>query len=635
MKKDVGFMCTAFRDGLEAVYGGRVLTPDFLPVLEAACDAGIGYFEIGGGARFKGLYAHCNEDAFEMMDACRQAVGPEAELQTVANGVGLVGDGSQPRDISTLHAELFAKHGVSAIRSYDPLNDVDNLIYSGQSIAQAGLKHQVCVSMMALPPGWEGPHDPTSYLEVLRRILDAGVPYDSVCFIDSTGTSLPSTVYTTVKAARELLPTGTAIHFHTHDTAGSAVAANIAALEADADTIDLSLSPVSGGASQPDLLVMWHNLQGTEFELDVDIHKVRDIEAFLSERLKTYQPVQGVVAPDPTTIWSCLPGGALAVEMLTEKGVLDKRAAVVSAMGQVIHDGGCAAAAGPVAEAYVDQALNNATFGPWKIIAESYGRLVLGYLGKTPLPPDEALVEQASRQLDLEPTDQHPLDLNDADPEKGVEAARRLLRQEELEETAESIFIAATCGDAGLAFLKGEGQISLSVGGADEDDKDGEGDELEVIPMITAAPSPASGRVTLTVNGQLYDVDLDGDRVTVQGKTYRVAMGEGETVAAPAAPDAPATPAAPAAPAPSAPVAEVPPTPAGAQTQVTAPMPGTVTTIAVQPGDEIAANETILMMEAMKMETPVSAPVDGKVSDVYVSIGDKVNTGDVLALIAS
>ncbi len=71
MKKKVTFMCTAFRDGFQSVYGARVLTPDFLPALAAARDAGISYFEAGGGARYQSLYFYCQEDAFDMMDQFR------------------------------------------------------------------------------------------------------------------------------------------------------------------------------------------------------------------------------------------------------------------------------------------------------------------------------------------------------------------------------------------------------------------------------------------------------------------------------------------------------------------------------------------------------------------------------------
>jgi len=119
--KKIDFMCTAFRDGFQSVYGARVQTQDFLPALEAARDAGISYFEAGGGARYQSLYFYCNEDAFDMMDAFRATAGPDANLQTLARGVNVVGLESQSSDIIQLHATLFKKHGMTTIRNFDAL----------------------------------------------------------------------------------------------------------------------------------------------------------------------------------------------------------------------------------------------------------------------------------------------------------------------------------------------------------------------------------------------------------------------------------------------------------------------------------------------------------------------------------
>ena len=153
MAKKIEVMITAFRDGFQSVYGARVFTDDFMPAVEAARDAGIRHFEAGGGARFQALYFYSNEDAFEMMDTFREKAGPDANLQTLARGINVVALDSQPREIIDLHAKLFKRHGITTIRNFDALNDVNNLIYSGQAITEAGLKHQVCVTLMQLPPG--------------------------------------------------------------------------------------------------------------------------------------------------------------------------------------------------------------------------------------------------------------------------------------------------------------------------------------------------------------------------------------------------------------------------------------------------------------------------------------------------
>ena len=110
MKKKVDFMCTAFRDGFQSVYGARVFTKDFMPAVAAAKEAGINHFEAGGGARFQSLYFYSNEDAFEMMDEFRRVAGPDADLQTLSRGVTVVGLDSQPRDIFNLIVKMFQKN---------------------------------------------------------------------------------------------------------------------------------------------------------------------------------------------------------------------------------------------------------------------------------------------------------------------------------------------------------------------------------------------------------------------------------------------------------------------------------------------------------------------------------------------
>ena len=594
-KKKVTFMCTAFRDGFQSVYGARVFTADFLPAVEAAREAGIDYYEAGGGARFQSLYFYCNEDAFAMTDAFREAAGPDANLQTLARGVNVVGLESQSSDIIKLHAELFKKHGITTIRNFDALNDVDNLIYSGQCIVDAGLHHQVCVTLMELPPGCKGAHDADFYEQTLRGILDADIPYDSVCFKDASGTAVPSKVYETIERARNLLPADTWIHFHTHETAGISVQANLAALDAGADAIDLSLAPCSGGTCQPDILVMWHALRGTDYDLDIDIEKVRDAEEVFKECMADYFLPPEATAVEPLIPWSPMPGGALTAntQMLRDNGIMDKYPEMIKAMGDVVARGGFGTSVTPVSQFYFQQAFNNVMFGAWERIAEPYGQMVLGYFGKTPVPPDPEVVKIASEQLGLEPTDQPPLERNDADPQKGRAAAQHLLDAEGIEATDEHIFIVATCGDKGMDFLKGKGEIGVRK-----------------VEKQDGAPAPAADGATeyaLQVNGKTVRVQIDGKLATVNGKTYTVEMQDAE-------PTRDSTSVANAAP-------------------VHAQMPGKVIRILKQAGDRVQEGEVILILEAMKMEVQITAPVAGTLVEMPLNIGDQVSNGQVLALV--
>lgn len=619
-KKKVNFMCTAFRDGFQSVYGARVFTKDFMPAVDAARKAGITHFEAGGGARFQSLYFYSNEDAFEMMDEFRRTAGKDANLQTLSRGVNVVGLDSQPRDIIKLHADMFKKHGMTTIRNFDALNDVNNLIDSGRAIHDAGLKHEVTITMMSLPPKTTGAHDPAFYEKVLRGILDAGIPFDSICYKDASGTSTPKVVYETIKKARKLLGDKITIVMHSHDTAGCCVQQYVSALDAGANQLDLSMQPVSGGTCQPDIITMWHALRGTDYDLGIDIHAIQKAETVFQECMKDYFLPPEATTVNPNIPFFPLPGGALTAntQMLRDNGLMDKYPEIVEAMGETVAKGGFGTSVTPVSQFYFQQAFNNVMFGPWKKIAEGYGKMVLGYFGKTPVAPDAEVVKIAAEQLKMEPTTKKVVDINDADPKKGRKAAEEMLKAANLPITDENVFIAASCKEKGILYLTGNAKVN---------------------GVRKATPEEVSaretGEYTVTVNGHAYGVKLGKDKVVVNGETYPFAVGFGidkdavektkaSLASAPAVQSASAASAAPSAPAPAA----------GSGQAVNAPMPGLVLRIDVKVGQAVKKNDLLLVMEAMKMENEIYAPCDGTISSIPVSQGQQLTAGDVLCTIA-
>ena len=595
--KKINFMLTAFRDGFQSVYGARVLTKDFMPAVEAARHAGINHMEFGGGARFQALYFYCNEDAFDMMDTFRKTAGPDANLQTLARGVNVVGLDSQPSDVIKAHAQLFKKHGTTTIRNFDALNDVNNLIYSGKCIHEAGLKHEICVTMMSLAPGWDTTgkiHTEVFYEKILRQILDSGVPFDSLCFKDASGTSTPTTVGKTMAMARKLLPKDVKIVFHTHETAGNAIACCLAAIENGADSLDLSMQPVSGGTCQPDILTMWHALRGSEYTLDIDPKKIQEAENVFKDCMAKYFLPPEATKVNPIIPFSPLPGGALTAntQMMRDNGTFDRFPEVVKAMGECVKLGGFGTSVTPVSQFYFQQAYSNVMAGPWKKITPGYGKMVLGYFGKTPVEPDPKVVKAASEQLGLEPTKKTVLEINDADPKKGLKVAEQKLKENNLPITDENKFIVATCADKGILFLKGEAKVNGIRWAAD---------------AKKAAATTDTGAVKVTVNGKAYEVIFDGDNAaTVNGKRYDISTAAGDTKA----PTAAAT--------------------SGNGATVKAPVPGAVLRFSVKDGDRVAEGQEIVVLEAMKMETPVSAPAAGTIH-FTVKQGDQVQTGHTLA----
>lgn len=594
-KKEIKFMITAFRDGFQSVYGARVLSKDFMPAVEAFVNAGVKYFESGGGATFQSAFFYNNENAFDVMDSFRKTVGPDVDLQTLARGVNVVGLESQPREMIKLHADLFKKHGVTTIRNFDALNDVNNLIYSGKCIKEAGLKHQVCVTMMALPPGCKGAHDAEFYSKVLKQIID-NVEYDSVCFKDASGTTTPQVVYDTVKEARKLLGSDIRIQVHSHETAGIGALQYRAAIEAGVDYIDLSLAPVSGGTCQTDLIVMWHALRGTDYYFDIDIDKIRDAEEIFKDCMKDYFMPPESRTVEPMIPFAPMPGGALTAntQMMRDINVMNRFPEVIKAMTEVVEKGGFGTSVTPVSQFYFQQAFNNVMQGNWKKIADGYGKMVLGYFGKTPTTPDAEIVKIASEQLGLEPTTELAMDIDDKNPKKGRKAAEQSLKDAGITDLSdENVFIAAACKEKGIQFLKGEAKLGIRKNA-------GEG------------VKPTGNEVTVIVGGLSYGIKIENGKAIVDGVSYDYTIKDGIIQNASANTQSASS---------------------SAATPVTAGLPGTVIKIVSPVGTQVSDGTTILIVEAMKMEVEIKSSVSGSVKEIKVKPGDSIVAGQELAIV--
>ncbi|EIL9234292.1 biotin attachment protein [Campylobacter jejuni] len=594
-KKFIDVMDTSFRDGFQSVYGARVLMDDFFPAVEAAKEAGITHFEFGGGARFQSLYFYLNEDAFTMMDKFRAIVGKDANLQTLARGVNTVTLDTGNSELIDLHAKLFAKHGTTTIRNFDALNDVNNLKFSGECIVKHGLKHEITITLMDLPSNCKGAHDVPFYEKILKEILTAEIPFHSICFKDASGTSNPNKIYKTIKMARKILPQDTHIRLHTHETAGVSIACYLAALEAGVDGIDLAAAPVSGGTSQPDILTMMHALKGKDYDLGgLEEEKILRYEEVLKDCLKEYFLPPEATMVNPLIPFSPMPGGALTAntQMMRDNNILDKFPQVIHAMREVVEKGGFGTSVTPVSQFYFQQAFNNVMFGPWKKIAEGYGKMVLGYFGKTPVAPDANIIELASKQLNLEPTTELAINIADKDESKSIAYTKTLLEKEGIETSEENIFIAAACKEKGIAFLKGEAKVNIR--------------------KLASMPKPMSvdeNKFTVAVNGNKYHVEVSyGFDKDVNVKSVKK-VEENKNI-----------------------ISSNSTSSVDAENEILAGISGNVFKIYVNEGEEVKSGQAIMVLEAMKMEIEVNAPKDGIISKLCIKIGDTVNEGEVLAI---
>lgn len=594
-EKRVRVMFTPFRDGLQSCFGGKTRLKDILPAMEASAAAGIRHFEFGGGARFQAPLFYVGESPFDCMDKMREAVGPDADLQILTRSVSGVTLTTQGLPALELQAKLMKKHGTTWDRNFDYMNDVDNLEKTGRPIVDAGMHHQVCVSLMGLPFTSTEVHTPEFYVDVIRRLLERDVRLDSVCMKDASGTTDPTTVYETARGIRAILPPETPLWMHTHDTASMAVACYMAAIEGGADGIDLSVRPLASGTSQPDVRSMWHALKGTGYSLDIDHSKMTEIENLLHTSLSEYDFDPVTTTPDARVVGFPMPGGAIGpnVHMMKEAGILHKYSDVLAEFPVVVKAAGAWTSVTPGSQQYWLQAFNNVLHGRWNKIEAGYGKAVLGYFGQPPLAPDPEVVKIAAEQLKKEPFSGDPM----AAAPDSIAQAREALLERNLSPTDENIFLVAASIvpgrnmelNEGIRLLTGNARITLPL----KAQAPAEGDEK---------PSGFTERVTTTCkieeNGRTreFRVTIDPPALKTPGQRsadQKSLSGGGEAV------------------------------------PVYSPFDGKVEVveIRVKAGDAVRQGQIVAAVEAMKANHDVKSPCDGLVKTVDVALGATVARG--------
>jgi len=607
--KTIRVMFTAFRDGLQSSFGGKVRLKDILPAMEfSAQRAGIRHFEFGGGARFQAPYFYVGENPFDCHDKMREAVGPDADLQILTRSVSGVTLTTQALPALTMQAQLMAKHCTTWDRNFDFMNDVENLVKTGQPIIDAGMHHQVCVSMMGLPFADDKVHTPEFYIDVVRRLLKSGLHFDSVCMKDASGTTDPLTVYKTAKGIREILPPEVLLWQHSHDTASISVAQYMAGIEGGVDGVDLSVRPMASGTVQPDVRSMAHGLKGTGYSLDLDVSRMNEIENLLLEGMHDYYFNPVTTTADARVVGFPMPGGAIGpnVHMMKEAGILNKYDQVLAEFPVVVQAGGAWTSVTPGSQQYWLQAFNNVLHGRWKKIDQGYGKSVLGYFGRTPLPSDPHVVKMASEQLGLEPFDGDPLE---AAPDS-LAPARQALHERGLDLCDENVFLVAAAIipgknmelNEGIRLLTGKPRIVLPL-----KDKSNTPETGQTAAAPAAAPAPAFTQpVTTTCT-------------VVEGSTTR----NFEVTIAPPGGSASA----------SAAVA----TPAAGTTPVFSPFEGKteLVEINVKAGDKVTEGQVVASVEAMKAKHDVKAPCAGTVVSVDADLGADIESGQAIMTLAA
>ncbi len=594
--KKIRVMFTPFRDGLQSSFGGKVRLNDFLPAMKATAEAGVRHFEFGGGARYQAPYFYLGEDPFEDMKALREAVGPGVDLQILTRSVSGVTLTTQSMEGLSLQAKLMQEYGTTWDRNFDYMNDVENLIKTGRPIVDAGMHHQVCIALMGLPFESDKVHTPEFYIDIGKRLLESDVRIDSICLKDASGTTDPMTIYKTAVGLKKLMPPEMPLWQHTHDTASTAVACYMAGIEGGVDGVDLSVRPMASGTVQPDVRSMAHGLKGTGYSLDIDVSVMSKIEDMLNELMKEYDFNPTTTTADARVLGFPMPGGAIGpnVHMMVKAGILDKYTEVLEEFPVVVEAGGAWTSVTPGSQQYWLQAFNNVLYGRWNKIEAGYGKAVLGYFGKTPLPPDPSVVKTASEQLDLPVFEGDPLE---AAP-KNIEPAKKALEERGLPINDKNIFLVMAAMvpgkkmeiNEGIRLLTGKSKIDVPL------------KKAEAKPAAAAAPAAAAPAVTGPVTSRCL-VEENGVRRTFM-ITVEPTGASGEASAA-----------APAAPA------------AANGTQVFSSFAGfvEVVDIMVKKGESVSKGHVVAAVEAMKAKHEIKAPCGGTITAIHADIGDEID----------
>lgn len=618
----VRVMFTPFRDGLQSTFGGKVRLEDFLPAMEASAELGIRHFEFGGGALFQAPLFYLGRNPFENMRKMRQAVGPDADLQILTRSVSGVTLTTQSPEALALQGRLMAAAGTTWDRNFDYMNDVRNLVRTGKPIVDAGMHHQAVIALMGLPFHSDTVHTPEFYIEIGRKLLASDIRIDSICLKDASGTTDPATIYHTAVGLKKIMPPEMPLWMHTHDTAATGVACYMAAIHGGADGVDLAIRPLAAGTSQPDARALAHALKGTGYSLDMDVSGLSEIESMLEESLSDYAFNPTTTTPDARVLGFPMPGGAIGpnVHMMEKAGILDRYSEVLAEFPVVVEAGGAWTSVTPGSQQYWLQAFNNVLYGRWEKIDAGYGKAVLGYFGRTPLPPDPQVVQKAAEQLEMEPFDGDPLD----PAPNNIPEARAALEERGLALDDENVFLVLASMVPGKRMDVNEG-IRLLTGKARID-----------IPLKSEAPESTAkpGAPSRSTNGAHPAAPVAAGplttRCTVQegGKTrtFTVTL---EPVAS-GGNGAAVTPQASTAPAPAAAG-----TPAGG-TDVYSTFAGAVeiVDIKVGVGDKVADGDVIAVVEAMKATHDIRSPAAGTVSAVHAKVGDEVDSSTPIVTVA-
>lgn len=563
---------TTLRDAHQSLIATRMRTEDMIPLTRSIDKAGFFSVEAWGGATFDSCIRFLNEDPWERLQKLKEEL-KHTPIQMLLRGQNLVGYRHYSDDVVDRFVDLSHKNGVDIFRVFDALNDIRNMERPMTRVKETGAHLQGTISYTTSPV-----HSVRGFVDLARELYAHDC--DSICIKDMAGLIMPAIakeLITGIKDEMDVL-----VDLHSHCTSGIAPMSYAAAIDAGVDILDTAMSPFALGTSQPPTESIVASVQGTARDTGIDL---MDLRAVRNECLKIRNKYEGLFTPvaervDSDVLIYQLPGGMITnlVSQLQDQDALDKMEMVLDEIPRVREDLGFPPLVTPTSQIVGTQAVFNVlTGGRYKTISNEVRDYVKGQYGKSPGP----ISDEIRRTIigNEEVITVRPADLLAPMYEKmKAEATGAGLIKKE-EDVLTYILYPAIAP----SFLKGERKAE---------------------PIPCAAQKKET---TLSMPSSMQ-VEVDGETFTVRILAIGDQPVEGKQKGT------------------EAPKSDIP---GGVKSN----MQGMVLKIMVGRGDKVKIGETLVVLEAMKMENPITSQREGVVKEIFVDAGDTVLAGDVLLVV--
>ncbi|MFW6372422.1 MAG: pyruvate carboxylase subunit B [Thermodesulfobacteriota bacterium] len=646
----VKVMDLSLRDGHQSLFATRGRTEDMIPVAELMDQVGFWAVETWGGATFDTMHRFLNEDPWERIRTLKRYF-KKTPFSMLLRAQNLVGYRNYADDLAKAFVERAAANGMDIFRTFDALNDYRNFETVVKAIKASGKHFQGAICYSLTEPRLGGDvYNIDYYVNKAKDLENMGA--DTICVKDMAGLMAPYDAFELISALKAAVKPP--IHLHSHFTSGMSPMTFLKAIEAGVDIIDTCMTPYAYRTSHAAIEPLLMSLLGTNRDPGFDIELLAKINQILEkEVMPKYKHLlddSKVSIIDINVLLHQTPGGMLSnlVNQLREMDALDRINEVYEELPKVRKDLGQIPLVTPTSQIVGIQTVNNVLFDDenerYKMITGQVKDLCYGLYGKTAVPINPEVQKKALKGYPRgeEPISVRPAEVLEPELDKAKEEIGDLAKD------IDDLILYAIYPVTGKKFLKWKYGVEEPPEEVKPRTLEDAKKEEELVKkakagkLVEKKEAPEKGENLRTFNVFVDDEYFEVEVEAPEGMPMisHQAPAEAAPASAPAARPAPAKPAAPKAPAPPKPAEKkgqaAPAAPAATDvegTPVKAPMPGMIVSYAKQVGDSVEAGETVVILEAMKMENALPSPVAGTLKAVNFSSGDSVAKNAVLCVI--